>query len=120
MEIIDRNQAYLKEKSDAAIEKIERERAADNEVTRLYTAFISLAKDSIKVLQESLIQDVKMRGAIGPIGKDLETGELIWNTMEFTHANIREEIENIKYYKEVINESNKKRMGKRLSDYLLA
>lgn len=112
MEIIDRNQTYLKERADAAIEKIERAKDEDNEVTRLYTAFISLARDSIKTLQDSLIQDVKTRGTIGPIGKDLETGELIWNTMETTHALIREEIENIKYYKEVINENNKKRMGK--------
>lgn len=112
METIDRNRTYLKERADTAIEKIERAKDEDNEVTRLYTALISLAKDSIKGLQESLIQDVRTRGNIGGIGKDLESGELIWNTMEYTHANIREEIENIKYYKEVINESNKKRMGK--------
>ncbi len=98
MTIIDRSKEYLREQADKAIAKAEAE--PDTTIKDLYGQFIKMAQESIRLHQEMLALDSKIRDRVNQA--DLETLELIWNNMALSQEIIRQEMENIAVYREEV------------------
>ena len=98
MNLIDRNQEYLREQVDKAIAKAEA--TPDTTIKDLYGQFIKMAQKSIRLHQEMLALDGKLRDRTNQA--DLETLELLWNNMNLSQDIIRQEMENIAVYREEV------------------
>lgn len=98
MTVIDRSKEYHQEQSDMAINAIESRQ--DTTAKDLYGYFIKLSQESIRLHQEMLALDGKLRDRTNQA--DLETLELIWNNMNLSQDIIRQEMENIAHYREEV------------------
>jgi len=103
MTIIDRSQQYNREQSDKAIQAAESK--PDTTSKDLYGYFIKLSQESIRLHQEMLALDGKLRDRTNQA--DLETLELIWNNMNLSHEIIRQEMENIAHYREEVKRAGR-------------
>lgn len=98
MTVIDRSKEYLREQADKAIAKAEA--TPDTTVKDLYGQFIKMAQESIRLHQEMLALDGKLRDRTNQA--DLETLELLWNNMNLSQDIIRQKMENIAHYREEV------------------
>ena len=94
-ELTDRNKQWLDETFDESVKL----HTGVDWLESLYNAFIVLAKDSITFSQEEINSLTRMRDKYS---RDIETGELIWNSINTLGEIIKNEKSNIVYYVEVL------------------
>jgi hypothetical protein len=99
-ELSDRSIEFLKQRADQAIDDLEVMDMPHLSLKEVYHYLIALAKDSIKLHQELIAQDSKIRDKMP--AKDLVSLELIWNNIQLSHDIIKQEMSNINAYREVI------------------
>lgn len=98
MTIINRNREYLEAQENDAIAR--HEAKTENWNRDLYGKLIKMAQESIRLHQEMISSDSKLRDRIPKT--DLESLELVWNSMNFSQEIIRDLMREIVEYKEVM------------------
>lgn len=105
MDLIERNKQFLAEQFDSAVSAFNEPEKFEKEwVRNLYQTLISECRKSIQFYQEQLVHLSRMRDKHL---SDLETGELIWNNINLINEIIKDEMQSIAEYREVVKHGNR-------------